>query len=135
MKAWPLSRTNSLRQLISDTPLSVFIVASLAVYFGLAFSFALTYWAATVLWHVDLLRPAQPLLGALYFSFVTQLTVGYGDIVPIGIGRLLAVAQAVVGTGIFGIWISYAVVKILSPSPRTLVFSPKAFYTLDTKEF
>ncbi|WP_299094668.1 potassium channel family protein [uncultured Metabacillus sp.] len=34
---------------------------------------------------------------SLYFSAVTLFSVGYGDIVPIGIGRLLAVMEALIG--------------------------------------
>lgn len=34
---------------------------------------------------------------SFYFSGVTMLTIGYGDIIPIGIGRLLAVIQALIG--------------------------------------
>jgi potassium channel LctB len=34
---------------------------------------------------------------ALYFSAVTLLTVGYGDIIPQGIGRWIAILQALIG--------------------------------------
>ncbi|WP_223806041.1 potassium channel family protein [Ornithinibacillus gellani] len=37
------------------------------------------------------------LIHSLYFSGVTMLTIGYGDITPIGIGRLIAVVQALIG--------------------------------------
>lgn len=37
------------------------------------------------------------LIHALYFSGVTLLTIGYGDIVPIGIGRLIALVEALIG--------------------------------------
>ena len=33
----------------------------------------------------------------LYFSAVTLLSVGYGDIAPIGIGRWIAIAEALIG--------------------------------------
>lgn len=33
----------------------------------------------------------------VYFSLVTMLTVGYGDITPIGIGKLIASIQALIG--------------------------------------
>ena len=33
----------------------------------------------------------------LYFSAVTMLTVGYGDIIPQGIGRWIAMVQALIG--------------------------------------
>ncbi|GAB3042461.1 hypothetical protein GCM10027286_00800 [Virgibacillus ainsalahensis] len=34
---------------------------------------------------------------SMYFSGVTLLTIGYGDITPIGIGRLIALIQALIG--------------------------------------
>lgn len=33
----------------------------------------------------------------IYFSGVTMLTIGYGDIAPIGIGRMIAIIQALMG--------------------------------------
>ncbi|SRR5690606_4392396 len=37
------------------------------------------------------------LIHSIYFSGVTMLTIGYGDIVPIGIGRIFAVVEALIG--------------------------------------
>jgi len=37
------------------------------------------------------------LFTCFYFSGVTLLTIGYGDITPIGIGRLIAIIQALIG--------------------------------------
>ncbi|WP_326032260.1 potassium channel family protein [Virgibacillus pantothenticus] len=34
---------------------------------------------------------------AVYFSGVTMLTIGYGDITPVGIGRFIALIQALIG--------------------------------------
>ena len=34
---------------------------------------------------------------AWYFSVVTQLTIGYGDIQPLGIARVIVVAQGIIG--------------------------------------
>src|SRR5258708_32500697 len=39
---------------------------------------------------------------ALYFSFVTATSIGYGDIVPVGMARVVAVAEAITGLLIFG---------------------------------
>ena len=45
-------------------------------------------------------------LSALYFSAVTATSVGYGDIVPIGLARVLAIGESVAGLIIFGCVIS-----------------------------
>lgn len=34
---------------------------------------------------------------SIYFSGVTLLTIGYGDITPIGVGRTIAIIQALIG--------------------------------------
>ena len=39
---------------------------------------------------------------ALYFSFVTATSVGYGDVVPMGAIRIVAIAEAITGLLIFG---------------------------------
>ena len=36
-------------------------------------------------------------LRCFYFSGVTLLTIGYGDISPLGIGRIVAIVQALIG--------------------------------------
>jgi hypothetical protein len=46
------------------------------------------------------------LLTAVYFSFTTATSVGYGDVLPVGATRILAVAEAVAGLLIFGLFIA-----------------------------
>jgi len=48
----------------------------------------------------------QGFLTALYFSFVTATSVGYGDVVPVGWMRALAIVEAASGLLIFGFVIS-----------------------------
>ena len=51
-----------------------------------------------------------PFSDALYFSFITGLTIGYGDISPeTGMGRLLAVLTGLVGILITGLVVAIAV--------------------------
>lgn len=42
------------------------------------------------------------LASALYFSFVTATSLGYGDILPVGVARVIAISEAVAGLLIFG---------------------------------
>ena len=46
------------------------------------------------------------LLSALYFSAVTATSIGYGDIVPIGAARVLAVLEGIAGLVLFGCVVS-----------------------------
>lgn len=41
--------------------------------------------------------PLESLAHSFYFSGVTLMTVGYGDVTPIGWGRLLALLEAMIG--------------------------------------
>ena len=41
-------------------------------------------------------------VSALYFSFVTATSIGYGDIVPVGMARVIAIAEAIAALLIFG---------------------------------
>jgi potassium channel LctB len=49
---------------------------------------------------------AQALWAALYFSAVTATSVGYGDIVPIGLARVVAIAESMAGLILFGCVVS-----------------------------
>ncbi|HEY0393333.1 MAG TPA: ion channel [Candidatus Elarobacter sp.] len=48
----------------------------------------------------------QSLLDGLYFSAVTFTTVGYGDVVPMGIGRIIAVGEMFLGLVMAGLLIA-----------------------------
>ncbi|GGH28440.1 Ion channel [Cribrihabitans marinus] len=45
----------------------------------------------------------------LYFSYVTFTTVGFGDLHPVGVCRILAVAEAVTGYILLGLFVAAAV--------------------------
>jgi Ion channel len=57
------------------------------------------------------------LVTAVYFSFVTALSIGYGDVVPLGPMRILAVTEGAIGLLIFGCLIS----KLVSHRQEALV--------------
>jgi hypothetical protein len=73
----------------------------------------LIYWAAGVGmgWGLQAgnttVKPDLEGLGtAIYFSFVTALSIGYGDVIPVGPLRIFSVAEGVAGLLIFGCVIS-----------------------------
>jgi potassium channel LctB len=80
---------------------------------GMTLCFGLMYWAAGLIHHSGLYEEGRRLDGslhglvsALYFSFVTVTSVGYGDVLPRGIARIMAVVEAISGLLLFGAVIS-----------------------------
>lgn len=51
-------------------------------------------------------EPWETALNAIYFSLVTALSIGYGDIVPMGASKILAMAEAMGALFVFGILVS-----------------------------
>jgi type IV secretory pathway TrbD component len=85
----------------------------LAAWLLLALGFGIVYWVAGVagaggLMEHGAMEPASArgLLSALYFSFITAMSVGYGDVLPVGAMRVLAILEAAAGLLIFGFVIS-----------------------------
>lgn len=72
-----------------------------------AFSVSDTFLAGTGRWQPDF----------IYFSFITLLTVGYGDVRPIsGIARSLAMLEGIVGVLYIGVFIS-RLLSLYKPQP------------------
>ncbi|OZU87774.1 hypothetical protein CIL03_15530 [Virgibacillus indicus] len=66
--------------------------------FGLIY-FILSFQGIILVEHGELrqVNVLGSVIHSLYFSGVTLLTIGYGDITPIGIGRFIALIQALIG--------------------------------------
>ncbi len=91
---------------------------------GIIIVFGFIYWVAGIGmgWGLQAgntaIRPDVNGLGtAIYFSFVTALSIGYGDIIPVGPLRILAVTEGIAGLLIFGCVIS----KLVSRRQEELV--------------
>ena len=72
---------------------SIVITGFALIYFILSFQ-------GIVLVEYDGLREVNmigSLIHSFYFSGVTLLTIGYGDIIPVGIGRFIALLEALLG--------------------------------------
>ncbi|MFD2639264.1 ion channel [Piscibacillus salipiscarius] len=83
---------------------SELFIAFLIIYFILMIGFALIYFLMsqigfTVLSDISLQAGStlDRFLRSLYFSGVTLMTVGYGDIYPIGVARFVSLIEAAVG--------------------------------------
>lgn len=83
------------------------------LWFWMIVGFGLVYWAVGA-WPGRGLRAGDALVGAtweglataLYFSFVTALSIGYGDVTPVGPLRVVAVVEGAAALLIFGCLIS-----------------------------
>jgi potassium channel LctB len=90
-------------------PLSSLLLAWLATVLGCG----AIYWAAGFIGRPALLAAGIPvpldaggLLTAIYFSFITAASVGYGDVVPMGWVRMVAIAEGVTALFVFGLFVS-----------------------------
>ena len=79
------------------------------IWLEIILGYAVFYWFATVIGIGDLRDSGIPVgvglrgIGAaIYFSFVTATSVGYGDVLPAGLMRAAAITEAVSGLLIFG---------------------------------
>ena len=86
------------------------LVLSFVNFAELLACFAVLYASAPTSFDPD--HPLNGCLNALYFSVVTQLTIGYGDILPLGAARALVAVQSVVGI-VFTVLIFGRVVSLL----------------------
>jgi len=91
---------------------------------GIIIFFGLLYWIAGVGMGCGLqagntlIKPDLDGFGtAIYFSFVTALSIGYGDVIPLGALRILAITEGIAGLLIFGCVIS----KLVSRRQEALV--------------
>src|SRR5208282_2245724 len=67
------------------------------------------YWLGALIGDHGLVEGGRPVgadlkgfASAVYFSFVTATSIGYGDIVPVGGARVIAIAEAVTALLVFG---------------------------------
>jgi hypothetical protein len=125
----------STRQRTALRPSPWWMVRLLEAIADLSFGALFLLWLAVVLgcgmayWLLGLWRPslleggaavASTLEGfgtAVYFSFITATSVGYGDVVPVGAARVLAGAESVMGLLLVGCVIS----KLVSRRQEELV--------------
>ena len=95
--------------IIEKSSLPVLIVCFLASYAALAFVFTVIYYFG------GLFEGSSPfgvsLLSAFYFSIVTQSTLGYGDLTPVGAGVPLAVIQTCLGMVFFALGAGVVVLR------------------------
>ena len=84
----------------------------IALWLAIVLSFSIIYFGLT---YTDqhLIYDGRPLSNdasgfgnAVYFSFITATTIGYGDISPLGIAKVIAIIEAIFSMSIFGLFIA-----------------------------
>ena len=80
---------------------------------GMILAFGFVYWGAGIAmgWglqsgNVSVKPDFEGLVTSIYFSFVTALSIGYGDVIPVGPLRILAIVEGAAGLLIFGCLVS-----------------------------
>jgi len=104
-----LGRADRLADMLNDLP----VRRVFEIWLGVILMFGLLYWIEGSLGAMALRvgdhasGPGWRGLGeALYFSFVTALSIGYGDVVPSGLTRVLAIVEGTGGLLLFGVLVS-----------------------------
>jgi hypothetical protein len=79
------------------------------IWIGAILLSGLAYWFGALLGEHGLVEAGRPVgadlkgfATALYFSFVTATSIGYGDVLPLGGARVIAIAEAIAALLIFG---------------------------------
>lgn len=110
-------KPRSLRAMFDRTTL----IQGIAAYFILIFIFGLLFFAlSTVPGHGLATSNGERIndaFSSLYFSFISVTSAGYGDIVPQGASRILAMMEIFVGLLLFGVIIS----KFVSVKQETIL--------------
>lgn len=135
----PTKRQGYFLKFVDDTSFWKLVSFGLAVYVCVVLIVSFieigAFWLFDVSWLKGPDENPVGFLNTIYFNFVTILTVGYGDISPIGFGKVLSTIEALLGVGLFAGAISLLTVKALRPSADTIVFSKYAYYCRDEQRF
>ena len=104
-----LSRMRRLDKSVLDLVQQRSTLQLFLIWLGMILLTGIAYWLGALIGEHGLIEAGRPVTAdlsgfasAIYFSFVTATSIGYGDIVPVGIARVVAVAEAITGLLIFG---------------------------------
>jgi len=99
-----------------ERPLRIILISAfvIALFTCIFFLTGLTYGDETIQfsYHATLKENTLDLLNSFYFSVVTFTTLGYGDILPIGISKLFAGMEALLGGFILALFVVVFVKKM-----------------------
>jgi len=91
---------------------------------AIGIGFAMIYYLLSFIPQSSLLYQNQPInhgisdfFTMVYFSFITLTSTGYGDVVPLGISKILSIAEIFLGLAVFGFLIS----KLISARQQSII--------------
>lgn len=129
-----VSPTSRWRLWVTQRSLGPLLLMWLVLYLALGFVFAALYEVPDC----GVTRPGSgcetQFWSLVYFSFTTQSTMGYGDYLPKGYGRLLSVAQGFFGLTLNALVLGVVVFKALKRS-NPLISSSYLVYELEMHKF
>lgn len=107
------SQSRKLPEKLLDVLAAASISSLLGLWLAIVVSCGVVYWLLGF-GHVPSLREGEQAVPAnleglgtaLYFSFITATSVGYGDVVPVGVARVLTAIESMAALLIFGVLIS-----------------------------
>lgn len=131
----PSKRHGRFLEFVDETPFVLLGIMVLGAYVGLVALVSFVEFVALIGFELNLVKGANGWWDILYFNFMTILTVGYGDLSPLGFGKVLSSLLALAGVGLFAGGVSLLTIKALRPSAHTIVFSKYAYYCKREQRF
>lgn len=124
----------SLVRFLVETSAWKLIGLGTAIYIATAIVFAVLYAACKGI------QPDDPtyhlkLYDYLYFAFVTQTTIGYGDFSPVGLGKIVFVFHALFAITLFTTLLGAVATKLFLPSASGLHVSRFVVFYPDLEKF
>ncbi|MEL7648724.1 MAG: potassium channel family protein [Sedimentibacter sp.] len=125
-KAYPRKENLGWVSSMRNQPIFLVLSKMLGIYVAVNLIFSVIYF------NFRILRSSTPFFDYVYFSFVTSLSIGYGDLVPVtNLGKFLVILQSCTTALYFALMISVLSIKLLYP--RNLIrFTEKIIYNAET---
>ena len=111
------------------------ILGILVAYFGCVATFAAIYGNFSLVVPAKEVQSETTDLDYIYFSFITQSTVGYGDFRPIGFGRFVVVVQTTIAMLVFSVGAAALVTRLTVPQSNAVEFDNWLVYRPSLNRF
>lgn len=137
--ALPRWRSNWLLHHVDRTSTGRLILQFLGLYGATVLLYTFPLWCLANTGVNTVQHGAHPITSfgrLLYFNLITILTVGYGDLAPVGFcGRTIAVLEAMTGVALMGVLLGVVVLKMTQPASNSVVFSRYCYFAKDEAAF